>query len=280
MSQPRRVMHHLYRLLVKSARYLHVYLTLFGFALLLFFAVTGFMLNHEDLFLQQKQDGTLPIELLSSPEDRKDDIISKLRADFDVKGDVETFDVVKDTNEIRVVFKGTETSFSATIQQADGKISVRREKEQIIKGKLPMNMLEPWDEGKKLLIVEKLRADYFVHGKMTQFEKSKENESITVIFKAPGGYLATATIQEKDGEITVAQKTNGVLGVFMDLHRGKDSGEEWSLIIDGVSILFVIVSITGLILWSSLRARAQHGLAVIVLGSAVALAIYFFYVPR
>jgi len=52
-----RLWHHVYRLVVKWARTVHVYLTLFGFGLLLFFAVTGFMLNHEDMFLQEKQDG-------------------------------------------------------------------------------------------------------------------------------------------------------------------------------------------------------------------------------
>ena len=253
MTLRHRLMHHSYRLLVKWARYLHVYLTLFGFALLLFFAVTGFMLNHEDMFLQQKQEGVVPVELLASPEDAKDSIVSKLREEFGIEGDLETFDVVKDINEIRAVFKTPEASISATIQQGDGKTKVQREKELITKGNLPMDLLEPWDKGKELLIVEKLRSDYFVHGKMTQFEKSKESESIRVVFKAPGGYLATATIQEKDGDLIVTQKTTGLMGLFMDLHRGKDSGEEWSLIIDGVSILFVIVAITGLILWTSLR---------------------------
>jgi uncharacterized protein len=54
----------------------------------------------------------------------------------------------------------------------------------------------------------------------------------------------------------------------------------WSFVIDGVSILFVLVSITGLILWSSLRSRAQYGIAVLLLGAAVGLIVYFAWVPR
>ena len=161
MTLRHRLMHHSYRLLVKWARYLHVYLTLFGFALLLFFAVTGFMLNHEDMFLQQKQEGVVPVELLASPEDAKDSIVSKLREEFGIEGDLETFDVVKDINEIRAVFKTPEASISATIQQGDGKTKVQREKELITKGNLPMDLLEPWDKGKELLIVEKLRLRLF-----------------------------------------------------------------------------------------------------------------------
>lgn len=49
---------------------------------------------------------------------------------------------------------------------------------------------------------------------------------------------------------------------------------------DGVAGLFVIVSITGLILWSSLKGRAQHGLAVLLVGVAICAAIYFVWVPR
>ena len=54
----------------------------------------------------------------------------------------------------------------------------------------------------------------------------------------------------------------------------------WSFVIDGVSVLFLIVSITGLILWSSLRGRAQHGLAVLTAGLGFALVVYFLWVPR
>ena len=39
-----------YRLLIKSARTVHIYTTLTGLLLILFFAFTGFVLNHEDWF--------------------------------------------------------------------------------------------------------------------------------------------------------------------------------------------------------------------------------------
>lgn len=75
-------------------------------------------------------------------------------------------------------------------------------------------------------------------------------------------------------------ESRGLVGLLLDLHRGKTSGPAWSFVIDGVSILFVIVSATGLVLWSSLRSRAQHGLAILFVGAAVALAVYFATVPR
>ncbi len=47
----------MFRWVVKWARTTHLYLTLFALGLLLFFAVTGFMLNHEDWF-KAKSDGS------------------------------------------------------------------------------------------------------------------------------------------------------------------------------------------------------------------------------
>jgi uncharacterized protein len=194
-----------HRLGIKWARTLHVYLTLFGFALLLFFSVTGFMLNHEDWF---------------SPSD-----------------------------------------------------PTRHSRE----GKLPTALLG--EEPDRLGIVEKLRKDFGAHGEVDSFDDEKESDSIRVKFKAPG-YFAEATIKREDGETTVVHESHGVVGVVLDLHRGKTSGDAWSFVIDGVSILFVIVSITGLILWSSLRSRAQYGIAVLLLGLATGLAVYFGLVPR
>ena len=40
-----------YRKLLKASRIAHVYLTLFGLVLILFFSITGFMLNYEGWFL-------------------------------------------------------------------------------------------------------------------------------------------------------------------------------------------------------------------------------------
>ena len=178
---------------------------MFGFVLLFFFAVTGFMLNHEDWFS--------PVEPL------------------------------RHTTE----------------------------------GTMPMTLLG--DEPDRLAIVENLRRDYSARGEVDSFDDEKDNPAISVKFKAPG-YFAEASIKREDGATTVEHASHGLAGLALDLHRGKTSGPAWSFVIDAVSILFVIVAITGLILWSSLRGRAQHGFAVLMLGLAVSLVVYFLYVPR
>ena len=193
-----------HRLLLKWSRLLHVYLTLFGFVLLFFFAATGLMLNHEDLFSpaepqRSTMNGLIPAELLREPD--------------------------------------------------------------------------------RLGVVERLRKEFGARGEVDGFEVEKELETIRVKFKAPS-YFAEAVIKTEEGEVEITHESRGVVGILLDLHRGKTSGEAWSLVIDGVSILFVFVSITGLILWSSLRSRAQAGLLVLILGAVSTLGVYFVWVPR
>ena len=276
-----------HRLLLKWARLIHVYVTLFGFVLMLFFAVTGFMLNHETWFLpSQTALGKIPTEMLKAPEDR-DAIVEALRGDFGIPAtmDVDAFDASGDP--IHVTFRSKQGGAKAVIQRTDGATEVTletdsqsRERVTIVEGKLPPELLAPGDDSKALPIVEKLRKEFGARGEVVvppQYEK--ETESIAVQFKAPG-YEANVTIRAGDGHTRVTHRSRGINGILLDLHRGKESGVPWSFIVDGVSVVFVIISITGLILWSSLRGRAQHGLAVLAVGLAVGLAVYFVWVPR
>jgi hypothetical protein len=276
-----------HRWLVKWARTLHVYLTLFGFMLMLFFAVTGFMLNHENWFLPtQTTTGTIPVKLLGTPEDR-DAIVDVLRGEFGLQGDLDSFDADESTNTFRLRFKSEDGQSEALIQRADGATTVTnntakqsRERITISEGTMPKDLLVPDDASKQLPIVERLRKDFGARGEVIgppQYEK--ESESFGVVFKAPG-YLATATIRASDGQTKVVHQSRGINGILLDLHRGKDSGIEWSVVVDAVAILFVIVSITGFILWTSLRGRAQHGFAVLVIGTIVGIAAYYIWVPR
>jgi uncharacterized protein len=277
-----------HRLLLKWARHLHVYLTLFGFVILLFFAVTGFMLNHENWFLPtQTTTGKMPTELLGHPVDREG-ILDTLRSDFGVPQDMpmESFDAVESANTFRIAFQSKSGRAEAVIRRGDGETVVTldtdsqsRERINIVEGQMPMELLIPDDTAKALPIVEKLRRDFGARGEVNvppTFEK--ESESFSVVFKAPT-YQAKATIRASDGYTKVVHQSRGFNGVLLDLHRGKESGVPWSILIDGVSILFVFISTTGLILWSSLRSRAQYGIAVLVVGAALSVAVYFVWVP-
>lgn len=82
-----------FRFVVKWARTTHLYLTLFCLGLLLFFAVTGFMLNHEGWFVSPADTATpcaVPAEWVAEPEKHELQIVELLRARYGVVGSLST----------------------------------------------------------------------------------------------------------------------------------------------------------------------------------------------
>lgn len=187
--------------LIKWARTVHLYVTLFTLGLILFFSVTGFLLNHED-------------------------------------------------------WLGTDNPHSITRT-----------------GNVPPESLVSPD---KLSIVELLRKDYGAVGAVDSFEI--EEDRIRVVFKKPGTRIDASIIRE-DGQVEVLSETRGFVGLLLDLHRGKSTGIAWSLVIDIVCIAMMLIAMTGLILWWSLKGRGKYGIAVIAIGCLISIAIYFAYVP-
>src|SRR5437870_5389284 len=98
---------HRQRLLKKWSRTFHIYLSMLGLFGILFFAITGFMLNHEEWFnlaepRVRKIQGTMGLPLLKEPD--KLGVVEKLRKDFGATGAVDSFEI--QDSQITVVFKG------------------------------------------------------------------------------------------------------------------------------------------------------------------------------
>jgi hypothetical protein len=187
------------REVIRWARTVHLYLTLFALALVLFFSVTGFMLNHEDWFVpptsfERTHKGTMPTEILAGPD--------------------------------------------------------------------------------KLAVAELLRKDYGAVGLVDSFET--EEDRLRVVFKRPGTEVE-AIIQRESAEAEVTVRTRGVNAVLLDLHRGKSTGAAWSVVIDATCVVLVILSATGLVMWSSLRGRGKYGLLVIAGGAVLSVAVVMLF---
>jgi len=67
--------------------------------------------------------------------------------------------------------------------------------------------------------------------------------------------------------------------VLNDLHKGRDTGDVWSKIIDVSAGLMTLVSLTGLILIFFLQRRRMPGLIAVGIGTILCLAVYFVWVP-
>lgn len=190
------------RELVKWARTVHLYVTLFALALVLFFSVTGFMLNHEDWFVpadsfSRVREGKVPPELLADPPD-------------------------------------------------------------------------------KLRVVELLRKEFGAVGLVDSETLGTDDEQIRVVFKRPGTEVEALIVRET-GATEVTIRTRGASAILLDLHRGKSTGAVWSVVIDVTCVVFVVLAVTGLIMWASLRGRGRYGVVVLIGGTVLSVAVALFY---
>jgi uncharacterized protein len=121
---------HWKRRFARLARWLHTYLSMLSFAILLFFAVTGLTLNHAERFEGQgstsRYHGTLDASWVKTSDPKavaQDKIVAYLRATNGVKGDVSDFQV--EETQCEVVFKGPGYEADASIDRDTGKYDVR-----------------------------------------------------------------------------------------------------------------------------------------------------------
>jgi hypothetical protein len=174
------------------SRWLHIYLSMFSFIIVLFFAITGLTLNHVDWFPEQT--------------------------------------------------------------------SVRE-----IDAKLNLSWVNQSDTAKipKLTIVEYFRATHGIKGLLNDFRIDDRECSIS--FQGPG-YTSDIFISREDGAYHLTETNMGIVAVMNDLHKGRDTGQGWSWIIDFSAIFMSLVSLTGLTLLLFIKKRRGNGLIVALIG--------------
>jgi len=115
--------HPLWRSTVAWTRTLHIYLTMFAFLMMMFFAITGVLINHEDLLPGEtvtEVTGTIPDSLLREPD--KLMVVETLRRDYGATGAVGTFDVSED--QVYVELKGPGRTSEAEIDRRTGALTL------------------------------------------------------------------------------------------------------------------------------------------------------------
>lgn len=187
------------------SRWLHLYLSMFSFLVVLFFAVTGLTLNHTEWF-----DGN--------------------------------------------------------------------ESENKIEGKVPVEWVNNADTSqiKKLEIVELLRKQYHITGYVSDFYI--QDGECSVSFKGPG-YSADAFINREDGTFQLTELKLGVFAVLNDLHKGRDSGKSWSLLIDISAVFLTIVSLSGLVMLFFLKKKRVNALIIALIGGVICYLVFKVWVP-
>ena len=127
----------------------------------------------------------------------------------------------------------------------------------------------------RLQIVEYLRNKYGIRAALSDFRI--DDSQIGVSFKGPG-FAADAFISRENGEYELTKTSAGFVGIINDLHKGRDTGPGWSMLIDIAAVLLTLVSLTGMLLLLYIRKRRLSGLLVAALGLLVAYLIYKIWV--
>jgi hypothetical protein len=128
----------------------------------------------------------------------------------------------------------------------------------------------------QLAVVELLRARHRLSGAVTEF-RVDERECL-VSLKGPG-YAADAFIDRESGDYELTETRFGVVAVLNDLHKGRDTGPAWSVVIDVSAVLLTVISLTGLVLIFYLKLRKRPGIVVALVGTAALVAAYLAGVP-
>ena len=203
----------------KLMRWLHIYLSMFGLAAVLFFSATGITLNHPDWFFGEAERSV----------------------------------------------------------RSEGKIDSRwLHLEDPAAGGSPEDPADLSRQVKKLEVVEFLRLTHGIRGAIAEF-RVDETECV-VTFKGPG-YAADAFIDRDTGRYTLTQSFHGVIAVLNDLHKGRDTGLAWSILIDASAIVLTFISLSGLVLLFYLKLRRIPGLVVAVIGTIIVLVLFLLGVP-
>jgi hypothetical protein len=203
----------------KLARWLHIYISMFGLAAVLFFSATGITLNHPGWFFGEAQRSV------------------QSRGQVDPK----------------LLHLGV--AASAPLPESDAPSST---------------------QVAELEVVEVLRKAHGIRGALAEF-KVEESECV-VTFKGPG-YSADAFIDRESGHYTLTQSFHGLIAILNDLHKGRDTGLFWSILIDASAIVLFSISLTGLVLLFYLKLRRKTGLVIALLGAIVVLLLFLLGVP-
>ena len=140
-----------------------------------------------------------------------------------------------------------------------------KERTQTVHGQLAAEVLSG-DKVDWFRVVEQLRSEQHLKGKAQDTRVDAGEGSLS--FKGPG-YSADCFFKIPSGEYEVTTTDQGLVGFLNDLHRGRDSGKGWALLIDLSGAFLALVSLTGLGILFYLKKSRTAGLMVFAVGVGI-----------
>lgn len=123
-----------------------------------------------------------------------------------------------------------------------------------------------------------LAAAVAPHGTVGAFSTGEIIDTEALLrFEGPRGN-STATVDLATGAVELEVERADALSLLNDLHRGKNAGTVWKLVIDIVGGLTIAMSLIGFVIFFSLRLRLGTSLVLVAAGAAAMVGAYFIFV--
>lgn len=106
-----------------------------------------------------------------------------------------------------------------------------------------------------------------------RYQFDAEDELLELEFKRPAGY-AMAVLEFGSGELELEQVFAGYLALANDLHKGRDAGFVWSLLIDLTAICCLLFALSGFYLLLKSQSMRAIGNTLALVGGMAAILIY------
>jgi len=144
-------------------------------------------------------------------------------------------------------------------------------------GTLPKELVSAADaEPDTTRIATFFRTRHALHGALAEFRA--DADELSLVWKGPA-YAAEALVQRASGDYELSITTQHGTALIDDLHKGRDSGPAWSLLIDASAIVMILASLTGLWLLFYVQKRKHAGLLVALVGCLALLLVWALLVP-
>jgi hypothetical protein len=102
-------------------------------------------------------------------------------------------------------------------------------------------------------------------------QKTMQPESWSVSLASPGGMVA-ADYWVGNGYVSVKRTENSFLAMMTNLHKGVGLSVGWVLLIDTLAGSIILLSLTGVLLWTELNKRRTVGVVLVGLSIVAAVA--------
>ncbi|KJG36544.1 hypothetical protein UA32_16180 [Photobacterium angustum] len=124
--------------------------------------------------------------------------------------------------------------------------------------------------------VHGISSDFQVY---TQYKDNKLFEGeISVNYKSPG-YDAVVYIDLRTEKAEIEMTDYGFIAKLNDLHKGRNTGELWKILIDITTILITILTLAGVCLLLPKKKMLNNALKLTLLGGCIAVVVYYIFSP-